>query len=65
MQESILLLSRGFNYLIVGFPGETDEDARETIEFAKTVGATYYSLSVLSPYFGTKMRTQNTSQFTV
>lgn len=42
-------------YFMLGFPGETDEDARETIEFAKSVGATYYSLSILSPYFGTKM----------
>lgn len=42
-------------YFMAGFPGETDEDLEETIAFAKKVKADFYSLSVLSPYFGTKM----------
>ena len=42
-------------YFMVGFPGETDEDVKQTIEFAKEVDADYYSLSVLSPYYGTKL----------
>ena len=42
-------------YLMAGFPGETDEDLRETIEFARELGADYYSLSVLAPYYGTRI----------
>jgi radical SAM superfamily enzyme YgiQ (UPF0313 family) len=42
-------------YFMVGFPGETDDDVRETIKFAKEIEADYYSLSVLAPYYGTKM----------
>ena len=40
-------------YLMAGFPGETDEDLRQTIEFAKAVKPNFCSLSILSPYFGT------------
>ena len=43
---------------IVGFPGETDNDVRETIDFAKKVEADYYSLSVLAPYYGTELYDQ-------
>jgi anaerobic magnesium-protoporphyrin IX monomethyl ester cyclase len=42
-------------YFMTGFPGETDDDLRETISLAKEIDADYYSLSILSPYFGTKM----------
>jgi radical SAM superfamily enzyme YgiQ (UPF0313 family) len=42
-------------YFMAGFPGETDEDLRQTINFAHEIEADYYSLSVLAPYFGTKM----------
>ena len=42
-------------YFMAGFPGETDQDLIQTIEFAKEIQADYYSLSVLSPYYGTKM----------
>ena len=42
-------------YFMAGFPGETDDDLRQTIEFAKEIKADYYSLSILAPYFGTKM----------
>jgi anaerobic magnesium-protoporphyrin IX monomethyl ester cyclase len=42
-------------YFMTGFPGETDADLKETIEFAKEIDADYYSLSVLAPYYGTKM----------
>ena len=42
-------------YFMAGFPGETDDDLRQTIEFAKEIKADYYSLSVLAPYYGTKM----------
>ena len=42
-------------YFMTGFPGETDEDLKETINFAKEIKADYYSLSILSPYYGTKM----------
>ena len=42
-------------YFMTGFPGETDADLRETIEFAKEIEADYYSLSVMAPYYGTKI----------
>jgi radical SAM superfamily enzyme YgiQ (UPF0313 family) len=42
-------------YFMAGFPGETDEDLKQTIEFAKEIEADYYSLSVMAPYFGTKI----------
>lgn len=42
-------------YLMVGFPGETDEDVQRTIDFAHELNTDYYSLSILSPYFGTEI----------
>lgn len=42
-------------YLMAGFPGETSEDLRQTIEFAKELNADYYSLSILAPYYGTRI----------
>ena len=45
-------------YFMVGFPGETDDDVKQTIDFAKQVEADYYSLSVLAPYYGTELYDQ-------
>ena len=45
-------------YFMAGFPGETDDDLKETIDFAKKVDADYYSLSVLAPYYGTELYDQ-------
>ncbi len=45
-------------YFMTGFPGETDEDLKQTIDFAKKVDADYYSLSVLAPYYGTELYDQ-------
>ena len=42
-------------YLMAGFPGETNEDLWQTIEFAKRLDAEYYSLSILAPYYGTQI----------
>jgi len=42
-------------YFMAGFPGETDDDLNQTINFAKEIEADYYSLSVVAPYYGTKM----------
>ena len=42
-------------YFMTGFPNETDEDLKKTIELAEKIEADYYVLSILSPYFGTKM----------
>ena len=42
-------------YFMTGFPGETDDDLKQTIDFAKKVDADYYSLSVLAPYYGTEL----------
>ena len=45
-------------YFMAGFPGETDDDLKETIDFAKKIDADYYSLSVLAPYYGTELYDQ-------
>ena len=45
-------------YFMAGFPGETDADVRQTIDFAKKIEADYYSLSVLAPYYGTELYKQ-------
>jgi radical SAM superfamily enzyme YgiQ (UPF0313 family) len=42
-------------YFMIGFPGETDEDVRKTIRFAEEIEADYNSLSVIAPYYGTKL----------
>jgi len=42
-------------YLMAGFPGETNEDIKKTIEFAKEIDADYYSLSIVAPYLGTEI----------
>ena len=42
-------------YLMAGFPGETDDDLKETIKFAREIDANYYSLSIVAPYYGTKI----------
>lgn len=42
-------------YLLAGFPGETTEDLRQTIKFARCLDADYYSLGVLAPYYGTQV----------
>ena len=45
-------------YFMAGFPGETDDDLKQTIDFAKKIDADYYSLSVLAPYYGTELYDQ-------
>ena len=42
-------------YLMAGFPGETDDDLKETIRFAQEIDADYNSLSIVAPYYGTKI----------
>jgi radical SAM superfamily enzyme YgiQ (UPF0313 family) len=42
-------------YLMIGFPTETKEEMRETLEFARELEPTYYSLSILAPYPGTEV----------
>ncbi len=42
-------------YLMAGFPNETNDDIKETIEFAKEIDADYYSLSIVAPYLGTEI----------
>lgn len=41
--------------LLIGFPDETEEDIRKTMDLALELDADYYSLSILTPYFGTEM----------
>lgn len=40
-------------YFMAGFPTETNEDLRSTIDFAKELESDYYSLGIVSPYYGT------------
>ena len=42
-------------YLMIGFPNETDNDVQATIDLAKWIEADYYSLSIVTPYPGTKL----------
>ncbi|MFC1965898.1 B12-binding domain-containing radical SAM protein [Chloroflexota bacterium] len=42
-------------YLMAGFPGETNEDLQQTIELARELDVDYYSLSIVAPYYGTKI----------
>ena len=42
-------------YLMIGFPNETDNDVHATIDLAKWIEADYYSLSIVTPYPGTKL----------
>lgn len=42
-------------YLMIGFPGETDDDVRKTIRFAEEIDADYNSISVVAPYYGTRI----------
>jgi radical SAM superfamily enzyme YgiQ (UPF0313 family) len=42
-------------YLMTGFPDETEADLKQTIQFARELDVDYYSLSILSPYFGTEV----------
>jgi len=42
-------------YFMTGFQNETNEDLKQTIDFAKKIEADYYSLSILAPYYGTGM----------
>lgn len=42
-------------FLMIGFPDETEEDIRSTIEFARTTKAWLLCLSVFTPYPGTPL----------
>lgn len=42
-------------YLMAGFPYETNDDLIDTINFAREIDADYYSLSIVAPYYGTKI----------
>lgn len=49
-------------YFMAGFPDETNEDLRETIEFAIELQADYYSLGIVAPYYGTGVYTMLKNQ---
>lgn len=42
-------------YLMIGFPEETNKDVQMTIDLAKWIEADYYSLSIVTPYPGTRL----------
>jgi radical SAM superfamily enzyme YgiQ (UPF0313 family) len=43
-------------FILVGLPGETDEERRETLAFVKRLNPDYASFHVASPYPGTPLR---------
>jgi radical SAM superfamily enzyme YgiQ (UPF0313 family) len=42
-------------YLMAAYPGETDDDLRQTIDFARRLHADSYSISLATPYYGTPL----------
>jgi len=42
-------------YLMAGFPDETDDDLRQTIAFARELRPDYCSISMVAPYYGTRL----------
>ena len=40
---------------MIGFPGETKEDIKKTLDFAHLIDVSYYSVSILAPYPGTEI----------
>lgn len=49
-------------YFMLGLPGETIEDMRETIRFAKRLDPDYATFSVTVPYAGTEMYAEGIKQ---
>jgi radical SAM superfamily enzyme YgiQ (UPF0313 family) len=49
-------------YFMLGLPGETVEDMRETVRFAKRLDPDYATFSVTVPYAGTEMYTDGLAQ---
>ncbi len=54
-REEGLVVAAGF---ILGFPGETSEQTRQTIEYAKKLDIHYAQFSLMVPYPGTPMYTE-------
>ena len=44
-----------FGFFIIGFPGETEESVKETIEFAKSLDLDYVQINKLTPIAGTPL----------
>ncbi len=42
-------------YFLLGFPGETADEAKQSIALARELDPTYCSLGIVSPYFGTEL----------
>jgi anaerobic magnesium-protoporphyrin IX monomethyl ester cyclase len=42
-------------YFLLGFPGETVDEARQTVALARELDPTYCSLGVVAPYCGTEL----------
>ena len=47
-------------FFMMGFPGETDADRRQTLEVAKRLDPTYASFHIASPYPGTPLHQSGT-----
>ncbi len=42
-------------FFLFGFPGETDNDRKKTVEFAKNLNCDYASFHTVTPYYGTRL----------
>lgn len=42
-----------FGFFMIGFPWETEEDIRKTLDFALSLGIDYAELHIAMPYYGT------------
>lgn len=42
-------------HMLTGFTDETDDDLQQSIDFARELQADYYSLSLVTPYYGTEI----------
>ena len=42
-----------FGFFMIGFPWETEEDIKKTLNFALTLGIDYVELHIAMPYYGT------------
>ncbi len=49
-------------YFMIGLPGETEEDMRETFRFARKLDADYATFSVTVPYAGTEIYDEGLKQ---
>ena len=59
IEEAVRLVKKyhfiSLNYFMIGLPGETSEDAQETIEYALKLDADFTEFNICIPYAGTEL----------